>query len=189
MRDRSLSRGPWVLALLVAALWAAPSAAAQESAVRTVNAVDLERYLGDWFEIARLPNNFQDDCLSDVKARYSRRDDGRLNVRNSCRRGDGNIKDAEGVARVVDERTNSKLKVRFAPAFLTFLPWVWGDYWIIGLADDYSWAVVGSPDRKYLWILARSPQLDDASYAAAIRSARENGFPIERLVRTRHTAE
>jgi apolipoprotein D and lipocalin family protein len=143
--------------------------------------VDLDRYAGDWFEIARFPNRFQRKCIGDVRASYARRADGRIDVVNRCRTADGPI-EARGVARVVDERTFARLKVRFAPSWLGFLPVVWGDYWIIGLAEDYSWAVVGSPDREYLWILARSPRLDNAKIGAAREAARANGFDIQRLV-------
>lgn len=151
--------------------------------VRTVTSVDLSRYVGDWFEIARFPNRFQRQCVGDVRARYARRADGRLDVINQCRTKDG-PDEARGIARVVDERTFAKLKVRFAPAALGFLPFVWGDYWIVGLAADYSWSVVGSPDRKYLWILSRTPRLDEKSLAAARGAARANGFEVERLVQT-----
>lgn len=154
--------------------------------VRTVDAVDLDRYLGDWFEIARFPNWFQRTCTGDVRATYAKRPDGRLDVINRCRKADG-LTEARGVARVVDLRTSAKLKVRFAPAALSFLPFVWGDYWILGLAGDYSWAVVGSPDREYLWILARTPVLDAERYGAAIAAARANGFDVERLMKTSHT--
>src|SRR5512142_3343677 len=152
-------------------------------AVRTVDRVDLDRYLGDWYEIARYPNRFQRTCAGDVKATYAKRADGRIDVVNRCRTSDGVI-EARGVARVVDLGTSAKLKVRFAPAWLSWLPMVWGDYWIIGLAPDYSWAVVGDPDRNYLWILARKPQLNDESVAAARTAARDNGFDIGRLVPT-----
>lgn len=151
--------------------------------VRTVPFVDLDRYVGDWFEIARFPNRFQQRCVDDVRARYVRRADGRLDVLNQCRTGDGRI-DAHGVARVVDNRTFARLEVRFAPAWLGFLSFVWGDYWILGLAEDYSWAVVGSPDREYLWILARTLHLDDASRAAARDIARADGFDVSRLIAT-----
>jgi apolipoprotein D and lipocalin family protein len=156
------------------------------AAVRTVSAVDLERYAGDWFEIARFPNRFQTRCAGDVRASYARRADGRLEVTNRCRRADGQPIEAVGLARVVEASSNARLKVRFAPAALGFLPFVWGDYWIIGLADDYSWAVVGSPDRQYLWVLARSPRLDPGVYAVAIGTARPNGFDVDRLQPTRH---
>ena len=145
--------------------------------------VDLDRYAGDWFEIARFPNRFQRKCVGDVRASYSRRADGRLDVVNRCRTDDGQT-EARGIARIVDDRTFAKLEVRFAPGWLSFLPAVWGDYWVIGLASDYSWAVVGDPGREYLWILARSSALDDQSLAAARTVARDNGFDIDRLVST-----
>ena len=90
---------------------------------------------------------------------------------------------------MADDRTFAKLKVRFAPATLSFLPFVWGDYWILGLASDYTWATVGSPDRNYLWILARTPVLDAERLASALAAARANGFDVERLTMTTHTAD
>ena len=152
--------------------------------IRTVSRVDLDRYAGEWFEVARFPNRFQRQCLGGVRATYARRADGRIDVLNQCRTAGGDDA-ARGVARIVDASTNAKLKVRFAPAALSFLPMVWGDYWIIGLADDYSWAVVGSPDRKYLWILARTSTIDAATYARAKEIARANGFDVDRLVPTK----
>jgi len=172
----------WVIGVLIMAT------ALQSEPVRTVNAVDLDRYLGGWFEIAGFPNRFQRACTGDVHATYARRSDGRIDVVNRCRAADGHLIEAQGVARVVDARTSAKLKVRFAPAVLSFLPFVWGDYWIIGLADDYSWAVVGSPDRAYLWILARTPTLDTIRLDAARAAARANGFDTDRMVMTRHTS-
>jgi len=169
------------MALAVAALAASRAVHAQAvAAVRTVASVDLDRYAGGWFEIARFPNRFQRQCVGDVRASYARRADGRLDVVNRCRTADGDT-EARGVARIVDQRTLAKLKVRFAPAWLSFLPAVWGDYWIIGLAPDYSWAVIGDPGREYLWILARAPHLDDQSLAAARAVARDNGFDVNRL--------
>lgn len=176
------------IVMMVATLMMDPVAGRPSEAVRTVDAVDLDRYLGDWFEIARFPNRFQRGCARDVRARYSRRSDGRIDVINRCRSADGDLIEARGVARVVDPRMSAKLKVRFAPAVLSFLPFVWGDYWILGLAGDYSWAVVGSPDRKYLWILARSPVVNAELVASALAVARANGFDVERLVMTTHTA-
>jgi apolipoprotein D and lipocalin family protein len=158
------------LAVAVAATFLAVGAQ-QPPPLPTVPRVDLDRYAGDWYEVARLPNRFQND--------------GRIDVVNRCRTEDGAI-DARGVARVVDENTFAQLEVRFAPALLSFLPMVWGDYWIIGLADDYSWAVVGSPDRKYLWILSRTADLEPALFDRAVRIARDNGFDVTRLVKTTH---
>jgi apolipoprotein D and lipocalin family protein len=154
--------------------------------VRTVPSVDLNRYAGEWFEIARFPNRFQRRCVGEVRATYTRRPDGRVEVVNRCRTTDGET-EARGIARVVDEQSFARLKVRFAPAWLSFLPLVWGDYWIIGLAPDYSWAVVGDPGREYLWILARTPQLEGEPAAAARAAARNNGFDVTRLVPTPQT--
>jgi apolipoprotein D and lipocalin family protein len=176
----------WTGALaLVAAVTLAPAIARGQTPapVRTVAFVDLNRYAGDWFEIARFPNRFQRQCLGDVRASYGRRPDGRLDVVNRCRTADGQT-EARGVARIADEQTFARLKVRFAPAWLSWLPPVWGDYWIVGLAPDYSWAVVGDPGRDYLWILGRAPRLDDESAAAARAAARASGFDVERLVPT-----
>jgi apolipoprotein D and lipocalin family protein len=187
-RPRTATR--WIAAVaLAAATTLQPHTAQSHTAppVRTVRFVDLDRYAGDWFEIARFPNRFQTRCVGDARASYARRPDGRLDVVNRCRTADDETV-AHAIARVVDEQTFAKLKVRFAPSWLSWLPMVWGDYWIVGLAPDYAWAVVGDPGRKYLWILARAAHLDDASAAAAWEAARENGFDVTRLVRTPHTA-
>jgi apolipoprotein D and lipocalin family protein len=173
----------FALALGIGAVLSSSATARTQSPVRTVPSVDLDRYVGDWFEIARFPNRFQRQCVSAVRASYARRTDGRIDVINRCRTADGQT-EARGVARIEEERTFAKLKVRFAPAWLSFLPAVWGDYWVIGLAPDYSWAVVGDPDREYLWILARTPHLGDDALAAARAAARDNGFDVERLVPT-----
>jgi apolipoprotein D and lipocalin family protein len=188
-RARRPAARRWATAAIVlaaAAMLQTTVAAAQTARpVGTVPFVDLDRYVGDWFEIARFPNRFQRQCVGDVRASYARRADGRLDIVNQCRTDDGRIQ-ARGIARVADDRTFARLKVRFAPAWLGFLPMVWGDYWIIGLAEDYSWAVVGSPDREYLWILARTPRLDEKSAAAARGIARANGFDVERLIQAPH---
>jgi apolipoprotein D and lipocalin family protein len=174
-----------VAALLLVAVEAAVQAAGP---VRTVASVDLARYVGDWFEMARFPNRFQRQCAGDVRATYASRPDGRIDVTNRCRTMDGRTTEARGIARVADIATRAKLEVRFAPAVLSFLPFVWGDYWVIGLADDYKWAVVGTPDRTYLWILSRTPDLDAARYEQALARARANGFETSRLVKTPHHA-
>jgi apolipoprotein D and lipocalin family protein len=169
--------------LLIASLLATTLVQAPAT-VRTVPAVDLDRYAGDWFEVARYPNWFERKCTGEVRASYARRADGDIDVVNRCGKADGKVTEARGVARVVDPGTRAKLQVRFAPAVLSFLPFVWGDYWIIGLADDYSWAVVGSPDRKYLWILVRRSRLDPATFARAVETAVANGFDTSQLVKS-----
>lgn len=152
-----------------------------------VATVDYERYAGTWFEIARLPNRFQKVCAGDVSATYTPRPDGRITVTNRCRRADGRVEEVTGVARRVAGQPPSVLKVRFAPAFLGFLPMVWGDYQIIELSGDYGRAIVGSPSREYLWILARSPHLDEALYASMVQLAAAQGFDVSRLYRTTHS--
>ena len=155
--------------------------------LRVVPSVDLARYSGLWYEVARLPNRFEEKCAADVSAEYTLRDDGRVRVVNRCRKRDGRMTEAEGVARLADERgPNSRLKVRFAPSFLSFLPAVWGDYQIIELSADYGHAVVGDPSRKYLWILSRTPQLDEATYRRLTEAAAAQGFDVSRLIRTKH---
>jgi lipocalin len=180
LSNRALAGGLMVLLMTM------PLAAQSPSPVHTVDAVDLDRYAGDWLEIARFPNRFQRSCAGDVRASYSRRPGGRIEVINRCRSTDGGIIEARGAARIVDAHSPARLKVRFAPAALSFLPFVWGDYWILGLAADYSWAVVGSPDRDYLWILARTATLSAGSFGTAVAVAASNGFDVNRLVRTTH---
>jgi apolipoprotein D and lipocalin family protein len=176
-------------ALLVAAAVAIAAeqaaSAVQPQRVEAVPKVDLARYAGLWYEIARFPNRFQDKCSCCVTATYVPRADGRLTVVNECRTRDGAVTRVEGEARkAAEDGPASRLKVRFAPGFLSFLPFVWGDYWILGLADDYSHALVGSPDRGYLWILSREPSLPDVKYAIVVEQARRQGFDTGRLVRT-----
>jgi apolipoprotein D and lipocalin family protein len=157
-------------------------------ALEVVPTVDLSRYAGKWYEIARLPNRFQNKCAGEVAAGYSQLEGGQLKVVNECRQNDGQITRAEGKARLADKGgPNSKLKVRFAPAWLSWLPAVWGDYWVMDLAPDYSYSVVGAPDRKYLWILARTPRMDEAIYQRIIEQTAAKGFDVSRLVKTRQS--
>ena len=179
MRKRTL--------LFIATLAVAGAACAARSGQppETVPSVDLERYAGTWYEIARFPNRFQDQCVGNVTATYAVRADGRIDVVNRCRTREGKVDEAAGIARFAgDDKTGAKLEVRFAPAILSFLPFVWGDYWIIGLGPEYDWAVVGDPGRDYLWILARTPNVSDALRAQAEGIAKANGFDVGRLVTT-----
>jgi apolipoprotein D and lipocalin family protein len=143
-----------------------------------VPSVDLSRYVGTWHEIARLPNRFQKNCASGTTATYSLRPDGKITVLNQCRKADGSTIKATGTAKLADDKgPNSKLKVTF------FWPF-YGDYWIIALDPQYKWALVGEPDRKYLWILAREPRLDDATYKDIVARAAQQGFPVDKLMKT-----
>ncbi len=164
------------------------SAAVQEERVKEVQSVatvDLVRYAGRWYEVARFPNRFQKNCARQTTADYSVRPDGDLDVVNTCLRADGGRKQARGRARLARrDGPASQLEVRFAPGFLSWLSVVWGDYWILDLTNDYDAALVGSPDRKYLWVLARRPALDSETYARLVATAAAQGFEVSRLVRS-----
>ena len=156
--------------------------------LRVVSEVDLARYAGQWYEIARFPNRFQKRCAGEVTAQYTLQPNGKISVLNRCRLENRGQIQAEGVARVAGKgQPNSILKVRFAPAFLSFIPLVWGDYQIIALSPDYTYALVGDPAREYLWILSRSPQMDDATYNRLVEEARMQGFDVSRLQKTRQS--
>jgi apolipoprotein D and lipocalin family protein len=151
--------------------------------VQAVDSVDLQRYAGRWFEVARLPNPFQEKCARETTADYELLENGEIRVVNQCRQADGSVKRAEGRAKLARrEGPTSKLKVRFAPAFLSFLPMVWGDYWVLDLTDDYSAALVGDPSRAYLWVLSRTPRLEDSTYRRMVATAAGQGFAVERLM-------
>lgn len=130
--------------------------ATSASPLTAVDNVDLRRYAGKWYEIARYPNRFQSKCQSDTTAIYTLRDDGKVQVVNACREKDGKVTTARGTAKVVDKKTNAKLKVIF------FWPF-YGDYWVIGLSPDYQYAIVGEPSRKYLGILSRTPSMEETT--------------------------
>jgi apolipoprotein D and lipocalin family protein len=138
--------------------------------------VELSRYTGTWYEIARYPNRLQKDC-TDASAAYRLGSDGSLTVLNSCLK-NGKLDTTKGKALVVDPTTNAKLKVSFF--------WPSDDYWIVDLGADYDYAVVSVPDRRYLWILARSPQVDDALYRQILERLKNQGFDIYRLETTQH---
>lgn len=150
--------------------------------------VDWSRYAGKWFEVARLPNSFQRKCVADVTAQYSALPSGTIQVVNQCRRDDRDLDGATGEARQVAGEP-SKLQVRFAPRWLGWLPAVWGDYWVIGLDDSYQTALVGTPDREFLWLLSRTPQRPAAEIDAWLQRAAALGFDTDRVLRTLQSAE
>ncbi len=147
--------------------------------LQAVAAVDLPRYMGTWYEIANYPHPFQEGCTA-TTANYTLRDDGRVDVLNRCRKGglDGELDEANGLARVVDAQSNAKLEVSFFRPF-------WGDYWVIELAEDYRYAVVGHPGRDYLWILSRTPVMAAEDYQGIVeRLASQHRYDTSRLVTT-----
>jgi len=151
--------------------------------LKVVPHVDLSRYTGVWYEIARYPHRFQEGCVGS-RATYTLRDDGKISVLNECYENsfDGKLRTAKGKAWVVDKTTNAKLKVSF------FWPFS-GDYWIIGLGEKYEYAVVGHPERKYLWILSRTKKMDEATYKAILHLLAEKGYDTSKLITTPQDTE
>ena len=150
--------------------------------VTTVAKVNLERYKGLWYEIAKIPNRFQKKCASGTTAEYTLRTDGKINVLNRCFDKEGKLIEAKGIARVVDSESNAKLKVSFVK--ILGLSLFWGDYWIIGLGKDYEYAIVGVPNRKYGWILSRTPSLSQEKLEEAFNILREQGYNPEEFEMT-----
>jgi len=183
-------RVPAFVAVLVAACLLSPPPARADgpkapdrklTEVTSVPALDLSRYAGHWHEIAHLPVSFQKKCVGEISAAYTLREDGLVGVRNSCRTKSGDIAVAEGVARKVPEHPG-RLEVRFAPDWLSWVPIVWADYWVVALDPGYQWALVGEPDRKYLWILSRSPTMPRAQFDEIKARAAAMGYDLDPLI-------
>jgi apolipoprotein D and lipocalin family protein len=170
--------------LVIGAMLAASvvTAGAAEPPLVTVGDVDAARYAGLWYEVANYPNRFQKVCVRNTTAEYSVRDDGNLRVVNRCATADG-TSSVDGLARRVGAGAD-KLEVSFLPRALRWLPIGWGDYWVIGLAPDYRYAVVGEPSREYLWILSRTPTLAAEDRRVIDALLREKGYDPARLVAT-----
>lgn len=151
--------------------------------VTSVQALDISRYAGQWYEIARLPVSYQEKCTGDVTAAYTLREDDLIGVSNACRTADSMTTVAEGLARPVKGHPG-RLKVRFAPDWLSWLPLVWTDYWVIDLDPGYTWAVVGEPDREYLWVLSREPGMDSALFEQIKARATTMGYDLNPLIVT-----
>ena len=152
--------------------------------LQTIAALDVPRYMGTWYEIARYPNWFQKKCVGDTRADYSLQADGRVQVINRCREASGELSEAVGMARQIGAADSPKLEVRFAPAWLSFLPMVWGDYWVIDLDPDYRLVAVSEPSREYLWVLSRTPAVDAQAYEALLARLAARGFDPGKLERT-----
>jgi len=145
--------------------------------LKSVEQLDLERYLGLWYEIARYPQFFQRGCVGST-AEYSFRDDGKIKVLNKCFKGElgGKLKSAEGKAWQPEGAKPSELKVSF---FLGLFP---GDYWVIDLGEDYEYAVISAPSRKYLWILSRTPRLEESVLSGILARLKNQGFDLSKLI-------
>ena len=181
----------WCVTALAVAAW---GVAAQTTAtpaplppVSTIATLDVPRYMGTWYEVAKFPNRFQAKCVANTRARYLAQTDGSVQVLNSCVTADGSTIDALGRAIQVGATTSPKLQVRFAPAWLSWLPQVWGDYWVIDLDADYQLAAVSDSKREYLWVLSRTPQINDKAYGALMERLKAQHFEVQKLERTVQT--
>ena len=173
-----MKMGCVVATLLVLGACAAAPGHGEQPALRAVSDLDVERYMGTWHEIAKYPNWFQKNCVSSTYADYSLNPDGTVRVINRCRRDTGQMDEAIGQAHVTGPGT---LEVRFAPVWLSWLPFVWGNYWVIDIDTDYQLVAVSEPNREYLWILSRTPMVDAESYQALLKRLQGMGFGLERL--------
>jgi apolipoprotein D and lipocalin family protein len=155
--------------------------AASGSGVTPIPSLDVPRYMGTWYEIAKYPNRFQKNCASGTTATYRLRPDKTVEVINRCRRADGRLDQAAGTARQIGAADAPTLEVRFAPEWLSLLPMVWGDYWVIDLDPDYQLAAVSDPRREYLWILSRTPTVPADTYKALLERLARQGFDLAKL--------
>jgi len=155
--------------------------AAELQAVKTIPSIDVARYLGTWYEIAKFPNWFQRKCLSGTNANYQLKEDGNVRVTNRCKVEGGEMAQAIGTARQIGGATSPKLEVRFAPDWLAILPFVWGDYWVIDLDPQYQLAAVSDPRREYLWILSRTPKVNQKSYDDLLQRLVAQQFDLTQL--------
>ena len=149
--------------------------------VKTIPSIDVARYLGTWYEIAKFPNWFQRKCLSGTNANYQLKEDGNVKVINRCKVEGGEMAQAIGTARQIGSATSPKLEVRFAPDWLAILPFVWGDYWVIDLDPQYQLAAVSDPRREYLWILSRTPKVNQKSYDDLLQRLVTQQFDLSQL--------
>lgn len=172
-----------VVGLALAALHAAPLTHAQKNTPQTVDSVDLERYVGTWREVARLPMFFQRNCARQVTASYQIIGDGKISVTNRCLNSKGKLIEAKGVATTVNQ-AGSKLKVSFLPSWLQWLPVGKGDYWVLALEEDYTVALVGTPDRDTLWLLTKRSTLSNETKQKYLSIAADQGFNLTELIQT-----
>lgn len=170
------------LASALAAQAASPSTdSAPLAPLQTIPTLDVARYQGTWYEIAKYPNRFQAQCVRNTRADYQSQPNGTLQVLNRCVTANGETTEALGAARQVGPTNSPQLQVRFAPAWLSFLPMVWGNYWVIDLDPDYQLVAVSEPQREYLWVLSRTPRVDAVAYRALLSRLAQRGFDLQRL--------
>jgi apolipoprotein D and lipocalin family protein len=154
--------------------------------VTAIPSLDLKRYLGRWYEICRLPLKWEDETATDITANYSLNEKGNVRVDNRCFDEDGKPSRAIGEASPIDGK-NSRLKVTFLPQIIRWMPFTNGDYWVLKIDPEFTVALVGSPNRKYLWVLARQPSVPEETLGTYLAEARRQGFDLAGLIVPRHT--
>lgn len=174
----------WAALLLVHLSVLHAAAQQDQPPLKAIAHLDVQRYLGRWFEIAKFPNRFQRQCVSDTSADYSLLPSGHIRVLNQCRNSAGHWEQAIGVARQIEGPGMAKLKVRFAPEWLSFVPFVWGDYWVVDLDEKYELVAISEPRRDFLWILSRSPVVSEARFADLTQRLAAMGLDITLLEKT-----
>jgi apolipoprotein D and lipocalin family protein len=152
--------------------------------LKTIASLEVPRYMGTWYEIAKYPNWFQRKCLANTQANYSLQSDGTVRVLNRCLMEGGQANEALGVARQIGGANSPRLQVRFAPQWLSFIPLLWGDYWVIDLDPQYQLVAVSEPRREYLWVLSRTPEIDNQAYDELLLRLVRQGFDVGKLERT-----
>ena len=166
-----------ITALLSSLLCACTTPNQSAPPVVSVANVDLQRYSGTWYEIGSFPMLFQRNCVANTQARYTIEPEGKVGVHNQCQTNDG-VDKADGIAEAVAGSNNARLRVAFFRPF-------WADYWIIGLDSEYRWALVGNPNRHYLWLLSRTKTLPPDQLERALEVARQQGFDLSNLKYTK----
>ena len=172
---------------LLVGLGMATMAYAQPKDLKAVDKVELDRYLGVWYEVARKPLSFQKKCARDITARYTLNENGNVVVDNRCYSTDGTLNQSLGEAYVQNAPYNSKLKVSFLPDSIRWLPFGRGDYWVLKIDSDYQTVLVGEPKRKYLWVLSRTPDVDPNTLNEYLDYAKSVGYDLGDLIQTPHT--
>ena len=191
MKNKNIPRAGFKLAKIavggavLVGLGMATMSYAQKAPLPTVEKVELDRYLGTWYEVARKPLVFQQKCDRNVTATYTLNENGNVNVDNRCVQKDGQVMQSLGEAYIQNPPYNSKLKVSFLPEFIRWLPVGRGDYWVLKLDDHYQTVLVGEPRRKYMWVLSRDPQLDQKVLNEYLQYAQSIGYDLSDLIRTK----
>jgi len=173
--------GAFSLGLALSALSLASAATEHPAPLKPVESLDVSRYMGVWHEVAKYPNWFQRKCASNTHATYKALAPGRVEVLNRCRTAEGKMIEALGLARQIGAADSPKLEVRFAPEWLSLIPLVWGDYWVIDIDEAYQLVAVSEPKRNYLWVLSRTPQVNAAAYEALLQRLKAQGFDLNKL--------